>query len=88
LTAHTTQGAEEKQVNNGASLLREIVEELEIDASFAVHVGNPRKRLVEIATEAQAIVLIVGSSARRHRLGPVARHAAARAPCPVIVVSS
>jgi len=86
--ARSTRDAEERQFKEGARLLRELAERLRIPAKLGLHAGDPRKRLIEVATEEHAVILIVGSSSGSKRLGSVARHAVAKAPCPVIVVPS
>jgi len=54
-------------------------------------VGNPRKEIVQVATNIKADLLIIGSHSKRGlldiALGGTAQQVSKRAPCPVVMVS-
>ncbi len=56
-----------------------------------LQVGNPRKEIVQVATNIKADLLIIGSHSKRGlldiALGGTAQQVSKRAPCPVVMVS-
>jgi nucleotide-binding universal stress UspA family protein len=56
-----------------------------------LQVGNPRKEIVQVATNIKADLLIIGSHSKRGlldiALGGTAQQVSRRAPCPVVIVS-
>lgn len=90
LTAYSARASEDEQLREGALLLREVVDELEIRAEHRLELGEPAERLAQIAKDERSPMLVVGSRGhggfRAAMLGSVSRRLAAMAPCPVIVV--
>ena len=62
--------------------------EVDCGAQWLVDVGHPADRLVTIAQEASAVLIVVGSNGPRSSLlGSISADVARRAPCPVVVVA-
>jgi nucleotide-binding universal stress UspA family protein len=62
-----------------------------LPVSTILRVGSPRHVIVEVATEIEADLLIIGSHSKRGlfdiAVGDTARHVGSHAPCPVVMVS-
>jgi nucleotide-binding universal stress UspA family protein len=84
--------SQEEEMKAAARVLREITEEYGLDAraESRLRVGDPVERLVEVAEEQRAVMVVVGSRGRgplkSALLGSVSAGLAAKAPCPVVVV--
>jgi nucleotide-binding universal stress UspA family protein len=84
--------SQEEEIKEAARVLREITEEHGLDARAEprLQVGDPVERLVEVAEEQGAAMVVVGSRGRgplkSALLGSVSAGLAAGAPCPVVVV--
>jgi nucleotide-binding universal stress UspA family protein len=61
--------------------------ELDCSAAWLVDAGHPADQLVAVAAQAEAALIVVGSSgSRSSALGSVSAEVSRRAPCPVLVV--
>lgn len=60
----------------------------DIDVDCILEFGNPMRRLIEFATGARALLLVVGVNGEAAERAPsiVARGVSRRAPCPVVIV--
>ena len=62
--------------------------EVDCGAHWLVDVGHPADRLVAVAEEENAALIVVGSTGQRSSLlGSVSADVSRRAPCPVVVVA-
>lgn len=68
--------------------LAESAAEVDCGANWLVDVGHPADRLVAVAEEQNAALIVVGSTGPRSSLlGSVSADVSRRAPCPVVVVA-
>ena len=68
-------------------LLRASVSSADGGAAWSVEVGHPADALIAAAKEAQATMIVVGSTGPRSSLlGSVSAEVSRRSPCPVVVV--
>jgi nucleotide-binding universal stress UspA family protein len=62
--------------------------EVDCGAHWLVDIGHPADRLVAVAEEENAVLMVVGSTGPRSSLlGSVSADVSRRAPCPVVVVA-
>jgi nucleotide-binding universal stress UspA family protein len=84
---------EDDLIESGRSLLTDIVAEMSLPAGTEqrIEIGTPVDRILGVAEDAEAALVVVGSHGRgavaSAFLGSVSTNIAAHAPCPVVVVS-
>jgi nucleotide-binding universal stress UspA family protein len=83
-------GAPDSEISAVASRLHHLAEsatEVDRGAQWLVEAGHPADRLVAVAEEEAASLVVVGSTGPRSSLlGSISADVSRRAPCPVVVV--
>jgi nucleotide-binding universal stress UspA family protein len=84
-------GASDEKISAMATRLHRLAEsatDVDGSAHWLVEAGHPADRLVSIAKDQNAALIVVGSSGPRSSLhGSISADVSRRAPCPVIVVA-
>ncbi len=84
-------GAPDGEVSAVAARLHQLAEsatEVDCGAHWIVEVGHPADRLVAVAKQEAASLIVVGSTGPRSSLlGSISADVSRRAPCPVVVVA-
>jgi nucleotide-binding universal stress UspA family protein len=84
-------GSSEVEISAVAERLRKLTEsatEVDCGADWVVEAGRPVDRLVALAADEEASLIIVGSTGPRSSLlGSISAEISRRAPCPVVVVA-
>ena len=84
-------GADDGRIGAVAARLHHLADgatEVDSGANWLVDVGHPADRLVAVAEEHEAALLVVGSTGPRSSLlGSISADVSRRAPCPVVVVA-
>jgi nucleotide-binding universal stress UspA family protein len=81
----------EREISVAAARLQQLAEcapDVDCGAQWLVEVGHPADRLVAVAEEETASLIVVGSTGPRSSLlGSISADVSRRAPCPVVVVA-
>jgi nucleotide-binding universal stress UspA family protein len=88
----------EQEVDQTDRLMREKMEEYvaplvarSLPVSRLLRLGSPRHVIVDVASEVEANLIVIGSHSKRGlfdiALGDTARHVSTHAPCPVVMVA-
>jgi nucleotide-binding universal stress UspA family protein len=84
-------GAHDGEISAVAARLHQLAEsasEVDCGAHWIVEVGHPADRLVDVAKQEAASLIVVGSTGPRSSLlGSISADVSRRAPCPVVVVA-
>jgi nucleotide-binding universal stress UspA family protein len=84
------EGSGQEKFGAAADTLKRVTSparDVDSDAQWRVEVGHPADRLVAVAEDASASMIVVGSHGPRSSLlGSVSAEVSRRAPCPVVVV--
>jgi nucleotide-binding universal stress UspA family protein len=84
-------GSADEEISAATARLQELAEsanEVDCSAHWLVDVGHPADRLVAVAEEEGASLIVVGSTGPHSSLlGSISADVSRRAPCPVVVVA-
>jgi nucleotide-binding universal stress UspA family protein len=84
-------GSPDGEISVAAARLHKLAEcatDVDCGAQWLVEVGHPADRLVAVAEEEAASLIVVGSTGPRSSLlGSISADVSRRAPCPVVVVA-